>query len=807
MTQSLDWNDRDKVLAKTPWEVFEVSVVQVQVDGECALTGRRSEALLTYDIDIGMGITVEKELIHGDDEKEAPDVMMSWMGLAQIVSFNNHEPRPTINVRLDDDVKDIADEVSWYFTEGMGCEYIYHALARWRAYAVKKWTKVDLEVEDPRANPKAPPAFAPFRTAQRVKYVGMVREEVLNGHVTLPLLDIAGPDRHTDPDIIAARGLCTDDFRLAAIHSEQTVSFKKMPYAGKKTVVDREEKAYESPPVSDEEDDHDPRARYELDEHTMEHRKVGAPPKMKRFNRYPFLPSMLCGVGGPATDWLRPKSHAVVHPEWLRDMPTREGGAVHAMDVVMDKARKKREELESTERGRKVVARGQELCHAIESGDFMKAFSAMDEESASSPCPETGRCAPHYCATAGHKEMLEMLIQARADINVKDALGQTALMMAARAGNNEMTKLLLEAGADATEEDALGRSAGDMVKVLPKPPPDPIMNWQTKAKSDADDPAKKSHELKEMIEEKDKPKRQGTQLILALKQKDVRTAEASIAAGADMSLTDDDGDTPLLILAKGKWKSMEGLQVRIAGKMHRAGADVNFRNIGGNTALLFSAHRGTQQMVEMLLSAKADGSTANNEGNTALMYAANGGFENICTALLEAFVSPEPRNRYDLSAEEMATRRGFKSCAVLIQAYELAPKKAGDDAVIEPKKKDKKPDPCLSFNYSKWDALNEEMKQDEQIESNIKEKEMAAMMQKPMPTMADMGPEAFGLPSDTPWPPPDNSQLLKGPFDYSRWDKILHDCEMQTRCEERAEYYESNPTYQWRDGEKCRVIF
>eukprot|EP00812_Abedinium_dasypus_P004707 NODE_1586_length_1106_cov_323.842055.p1 GENE.NODE_1586_length_1106_cov_323.842055~~NODE_1586_length_1106_cov_323.842055.p1 ORF type:complete len:323 (-),score=137.96 NODE_1586_length_1106_cov_323.842055:121-945(-) len=274
-----------------------------------------------------------------------------------------------------------------------------------------------------------------------------------------------------------------------------------------------------------------------------------------------------------------------------------------------------------------------------------------------------------------------------------------------------------------------------------------------------------------------------------------------------MSATDDDGDTPLLFLAKGKWKGMEGLQVRIAGKITRAGADVNFQNIGGNTALLFSAHRGAQQMIELLLRVKADPSLANNEGNTALMYAANGGHESLCTALLEAFASSAPKNRFGLNAEEMAVRRGFKSCAVLIQAYELAPKREGDDAVLEPKKKEKKPEVKLSFNYSKWDALNKEMEADETLETDIINNERAQLMQKPMPTMEEMGPECFGLPSDTPWPPPDNTQLLKGPFDYSRWDKIIYECEMQAKADDRAEYFERNPTYEWRDGEKCRIIF
>ena len=52
-----------------------------------------------------------------------------------------------------------------------------------------------------------------------------------------------------------------------------------------------------SPPVSDDEDDFDPSAPYEFCDDTFERKRKGAPPKMKKFGRYPFLPSMLAGWG------------------------------------------------------------------------------------------------------------------------------------------------------------------------------------------------------------------------------------------------------------------------------------------------------------------------------------------------------------------------------------------------------------------------------------------------------------------------------------------------------------------------------
>ena len=127
---------------------------------------------------------------------------------------------------------------------------------------------------------------------------------------------------------------------------------------------------------------------------------------------------------------------------------------------------------------------------------------------------------------------------------------------------------------------------------------------------------------------------------------------------------------------KGKWKDTQGLQVRLLRKAMKAGADVNFQNCQGNSALHFASHRGDLDVVEVLLSLKASPKLVNAEGNTALMYAAHGGYEEICTALLEAAAPVAVTNRAGLTAETMADRRNFKTCAALIHAYELAPKQA-----------------------------------------------------------------------------------------------------------------------------------
>ena len=59
----------------------------------------------------------------------------------------------------------------------------------------------------------------------------------------------------------------------------------------------------------------------------------------------------------------------------------------------------------------------------------------------------------------GHIEEVERLLEQGADINCKDALGNTPLMEAAYTGQPDMVRLLIKAGADAAARNIFGRTA------------------------------------------------------------------------------------------------------------------------------------------------------------------------------------------------------------------------------------------------------------------------------------------------------------------------------------------------------------
>ncbi|WP_286748326.1 ankyrin repeat domain-containing protein, partial [Roseivirga sp. UBA1976] len=67
-------------------------------------------------------------------------------------------------------------------------------------------------------------------------------------------------------------------------------------------------------------------------------------------------------------------------------------------------------------------------------------------------------------AVFGHDDIAKLLIEAKADLNIKNKEGSTALLTAAFFGRIEQVKLLLEAGADKAIKNAFGATALESVQ-------------------------------------------------------------------------------------------------------------------------------------------------------------------------------------------------------------------------------------------------------------------------------------------------------------------------------------------------------
>ncbi|MBX7220169.1 MAG: ankyrin repeat domain-containing protein [Blastocatellia bacterium] len=186
--------------------------------------------------------------------------------------------------------------------------------------------------------------------------------------------------------------------------------------------------------------------------------------------------------------------------------------------------------------------------------------------------------------------LVELLLNHKADVNHKGWAGETPLHRAMYRSSPQVIRLLLKAGANPNAQSTSGWT--------------PIMG-------------------------------------AVLGDRDLGSVKALTEAGVNLELTNSDGDTVLLLLARdcGLCESIPLLEQLLA-----AGAKVNAQDRSGQTPLMIVSQRRDihdLEFLQKLLAAHADVNLADKKGFTALMYAASlGGNHNdrleIFTTLLTA---------------------------------------------------------------------------------------------------------------------------------------------------------------------------
>ena len=160
-------------------------------------------------------------------------------------------------------------------------------------------------------------------------------------------------------------------------------------------------------------------------------------------------------------------------------------------------------------------------------------------------------------------ELVKLLIENNADLNIQDNYGETALIYNAKRGQTEIVKLLIDNNADLNIKANYGETA----------------------------------------------------LMRAARMGRTETVKLLIENKADLNITDKAGRTALIYASM--YEHIEIVKLLIENK-----ADLNITNSLGETALMHATGMGRTETVKLLIENKADPNITTNRGETALMRAA-----------------------------------------------------------------------------------------------------------------------------------------------------------------------------------------
>ncbi|MCJ1262547.1 hypothetical protein MMC22_002417 [Lobaria immixta] len=212
-------------------------------------------------------------------------------------------------------------------------------------------------------------------------------------------------------------------------------------------------------------------------------------------------------------------------------------------------------------------------------------------------------------ANKGHVEIVKLLLNAGAGVNIENFFGETALHYAPSQGNLETLKLLLDAKADISiqgryEQTALDTAAAkgylEIVKLL------------LNARADVNI----------------RDRWQNTPLHQAVSQGHVEVVKLLLSARANVNIQDSGGETP-------SYRAAEKGNLEIAKLLCTAGADANVPSFPP-LPLHQAVSRGNFEIVKLLVSAGVEIDIKNHRGNTPLYYAASQGNLEIVKLLLTA---------------------------------------------------------------------------------------------------------------------------------------------------------------------------
>ena len=249
----------------------------------------------------------------------------------------------------------------------------------------------------------------------------------------------------------------------------------------------------------------------------------------------------------------------------------------------------------------------------------------------------------HFAAKKKHADVVQVLIDAGADIETQNAKGHSPLLMASIYGQLTNMMKLVKAGADVRATDtrrttclrfAAYHGHTDIVRYLVSLP-EVDLNHQGRDNYTALHCAvsrKHADVIQVLIDAgADIETKEGhSALLVASRSGELTTVKILVGAGADVRATDANGATCLILAAH------YGHTDTVRYLVDLPEVDLNHQDSWRNTALHFAVHEKDADMVQMLIDAGADIETRNDAGQSPAHMASLSGALTTVKMLVEA---------------------------------------------------------------------------------------------------------------------------------------------------------------------------
>ncbi|KAF7285836.1 ankyrin repeat and KH domain-containing protein 1-like isoform X5 [Rhynchophorus ferrugineus] len=256
-----------------------------------------------------------------------------------------------------------------------------------------------------------------------------------------------------------------------------------------------------------------------------------------------------------------------------------------------------------------------------------------------------GECTPLMeAASAGHLDIVRLLVHHGADVNAQSTSGNTPLMYACAGGHTEVVKFLLENGANVEDHNENGHtplmeaaSAGHvgLAKILLSHGAGINTHSNEFKESALTLACYKGHLdmvrflLEAGADQEHKTDEMHTALMEASMDGHVEVARLLLDSGAQVNMPTDSFESPLTLAACGG-------HVDLAMLLIERGANIEEVNDEGYTPLMEAAREGHEEMVHLLLGQGANINAQTDETQeTALTLACCGGFTEVTDILIK----------------------------------------------------------------------------------------------------------------------------------------------------------------------------